>query len=406
MAEKGDVSLTQKEFLLPCGTEPWTEGDSEGGERWIFSVLSQIPRSVYHGGGDLAPRDPRVGVKAQDKKNGALNKNSKPQDRKKKRSSGSNRSSKNNDDSGDEVDDDPDDGSAGLKNSKREELRERLRQKLAQHQRERKADGEKGDGKKEQRNPKQSRELRKNRSKKIEKKGQRGDMEADTTSKVDNESKTGGGGAKRKGMAKEKHSDGGNSKKRPIPSDSPTEKEDVNAKSAADTFEINRIAVPGEYEKSDSRARRMKKRRKLSDSKLKELQRQLAAASKEQELKGMAEDKRKANGDSDLGCVRDAVKQREIDKALQRAKGERPKDNVAKIRKSIRKEKRKKEKSKEEWAKRVEVAEKEKEERQERREKNLKERREARKSPSKRSKKSGGKGRGKGKTHGGAKRGK
>lgn len=403
--EKGGVASISTSAVrpavpaIPQDIEHWDENDNKA-DVWIFSVLSQIPRSVYHGGGDLEPRKAGGDVSLGDKKKEARNKNSNSRGQKKKRPVRTNSSSKPDNDSGIEDDSNKDGDASASGKVKREELRKRLHQKLAQHQRDRNAVGNKSEGKKETSDPKQSRELQKSQSNKGKKKGQRSDMEVDTTSKNNNESKPGKSSSrevKSKAKTKGKQQETKNPRKRAMPSDATDEKEDVKVTDANSAVEINRILVPGEDEKGGVQRGRVKKRRKLSESKLKELQRQLAAASKEQELKNRAGDIQKDDATGGLGSVKETVKQREIEKALQRVKGERPKDNVSKLRKSIRVEKRKKEKSKEEWAKRVEALEKEKEERQERRERNLKERREAIKASGKRSKKGGRKSKGKGK---------
>lgn len=414
MEEKGEVAPISTSAVgpvvpaIPQDIELWDENDNKA-ELWILSVLSQIPRSIYNGGGDLEPRKAGGDVSLRDKKKEAGDKNLNSQRQKKKRPVRTDSSSKPDGGSGFEDDGDKDGDAAAPGKVKREELRKRLHQKLAQHQRDRKAVGNKSDEKKETPDPKQSRALQKSRSNKGRKKGQRSDMEVDTTSKNDNETKSGKSGgevkSKAKAKTKGKQLETKNPRKRVMPSDAMDEKEDVKITDGNSTVEINRIVVPGEDEKGGVQRGRAKKRRKLSEGKLKELQRQLAAASKEQELKNRAGDIQKADATGDLGSVKDTVKQREIEKALQRVKGERPKDNVSKIRKSIRVEKRKKEKSKEEWAKRVEALEKEKEERQERRERNLKERRDAIKASGKRSKKGGRKSKSKGKARRGDKRG-
>ena len=115
------------------------------------------------------------------------------------------------------------------------------------------------------------------------------------------------------------------------------------------------------------------KRRKPSVSKLMDLQRKLQRAAKERDSKN------EANERNDDPEDHSAVYQNEMDKAMARIKGEKVKDDVQKLRKTIRKEKRKTQKSREEWAKRVESVDRDMKARQEKREKNLKERRDAKK---------------------------
>lgn len=117
-----------------------------------------------------------------------------------------------------------------------------------------------------------------------------------------------------------------------------------------------------------------KRRRKGRNQNLKRLEHALDAATKDAEARQTAE----MGGESD---EREAVRQREMQKALERAKGESVKDDVAKIKKSIRKEKRKKEKSKEDWQKRVASVAKDKQARQEKREEHLRERKQSKDTP-------------------------
>lgn len=398
--------MAQAKSTVTQDIEFCDDGSTEQGERWILWVLSQIPRSVYHGGGDLAPRDSRSAAKnKQDGGGDVSEKKSKTQQRNKKRL-GHNRadkSGKSNNDSND--DDDKDINPTNPGKTKREDLQERLRQKLAQHQRDRKADSENGGEKKKFRDSDQARERRKGKSKKDGKNVRRASIEVNDNNKDDIEDSIDGKDTQGKVQSKKKQMSTENSKKRALPSDAFGEGEKVFANGVAETVEFNRVSGLDEGDKGEDKSGRRKKRRKLNEGKLKELQRQLAAASMERDLKEKAGDLHDDNSTGDGATIKDTVKQREIEKALQRAKGERPKDNVAKIRKSIRKEKRKKEKSKEEWAKRVEALKNEKEERQERRNRNLKERKEA-KSQGKRPKKGEGKARGKGKPHKGLKHGK
>lgn len=126
------------------------------------------------------------------------------------------------------------------------------------------------------------------------------------------------------------------------------------------------------------------KRRKLTRGKLQELQLQLEHASKEREFTDKARTPARSQASvgssapmTEVDAATKAVLDHEMEKALSRAKGEEVRDDVKKLKKSIRREKRKTEKSREEWAKRVESLEKEKAAKQEQRERNLKERKES-----------------------------
>lgn len=125
-------------------------------------------------------------------------------------------------------------------------------------------------------------------------------------------------------------------------------------------------------------------RRKPPAKKLKELQMMLIDAEKKS---GSGRKASNANGkDSDVPMS--DGKDKEMEKALSRARGESVKDDVRKLKKSIKREKRKTEKSQEEWADRVDTLEKEKQAKQERRDKHLKERKENKASGKKKPKKS------------------
>ncbi len=109
--------------------------------------------------------------------------------------------------------------------------------------------------------------------------------------------------------------------------------------------------------------RKSKKRPRTKKTRLNDLEKQLGdALGLREQSKVQADD--------------EAVKQREVEKALLRAKGVAVRDDVKKLRKTIRKEKRKSEKSKEEWSERVKSLEEEKMAKQKKRDENLKERRE------------------------------
>lgn len=119
-------------------------------------------------------------------------------------------------------------------------------------------------------------------------------------------------------------------------------------------IELSRIEGLDETEQP----KKSKKRPRTKNMRLNELQTQLDDAL----------EKRDADDE--------AVQENEIQKAMLRAKGAIVKDDVSKLRKTIRKEKRKSVKAKEDWAKRVEAVEDEKMAKQKKREENLKERRE------------------------------
>lgn len=132
---------------------------------------------------------------------------------------------------------------------------------------------------------------------------------------------------------------------------------------------------------SEQRVRKAK-RRKLRGGKLLELQRKLEEANKE---KSMNETHSKTSGkreDDGNGEEHDS-KQREMEKALQRVQGTNIKDDVKKLKKSIRREKRKVEKSREDWEKRSKTQEMELKAKQEKKVRNLEERKSARKSTGK-----------------------
>lgn len=151
---------------------------------------------------------------------------------------------------------------------------------------------------------------------------------------------------------------------------------DMPEKGAGITLETTRVS--GFADENEKKPR--KKRRKLGSSKMQELQNLLEEAKRDRVDF--------AQGDEISDPV---VKEREMEKALKKAKGERMKDDVQKIAKTIRKEKRKSVKSREGWAKRVKSAELEVVARQEARETNLKNRKEAKRSGKRKDVKSKGK---------------
>lgn len=361
----------------------------EEGDQWILWVLSKIPRSVYYGGGDLSPRVQQTGTESnrERKKNARSEKHNFPTKTKAslskaktslKSDNGTYDSQRNNQVETKSMRNDKNNTSQSSpdakdipENNRRIELQGRIRELVAQHRRDRKADGtglqSKGSGR-DKRSLKEKRsESRKNSEKNRDKVSE---VESDNRGK----SRVGSDDANIK-LSKVRKDEGTkiNGKSNATAADAAAiEVTDSASKIAVET---TRLAGLGEDDGGNAKKGRPKKRRKLGDTKLKELQSQLAVASKERELREEAD---KGLGSTDEN-IQHVVQKREIEKALQRAKGERPKDDVSKLRKSIRKEKRKKEKSKEEWAKRVEAVEKEKATRQERREKNLKERSEAKK---------------------------
>lgn len=159
--------------------------------------------------------------------------------------------------------------------------------------------------------------------------------------------------------------------KGPAPADARAEEaaesDGYSAEAAADgepaekVIEVSRLEGFDRTDTGDAKAR---KRPRTKMTRLNELEKQLGDAI---EMRGNS-----GGGEED-----ERAKQKEVGKALLRAKGVVVKDDVAKLRKTIRKEKRKSEKSKEEWGERVKTLEEEKATKQAKREENLKERRES-----------------------------
>lgn len=125
-------------------------------------------------------------------------------------------------------------------------------------------------------------------------------------------------------------------------------------------------------ESTENDGTRHPKKRMTKKTRLVELEKQLEGVIQEREQAKAVT----SGGNEEEKSAGDAMKQREVDKALQRAKGVAVRDDVSKLRKTIRKEKRKSEKSREEWGKRVQALEEEKLARAKKREENLKARKE------------------------------
>lgn len=153
------------------------------------------------------------------------------------------------------------------------------------------------------------------------------------------------------------------------------EKNGKNAKEADGGMEVETTRISGF---SGDGAKSQGKRRKLKGGKLRELQKNLEIVTREKQMEErpnnvVLEGDPAGNGSKGPLSV---GKDKEMEKAIERAKGIEVRDDAKKLKKSIRKERRKTEKSKEEWAERVKAVETEKKEKQERRTKHLKERRE------------------------------
>eukprot|EP00177_Eucheuma_denticulatum_P006666 GFKZ01012130.1.p1 GENE.GFKZ01012130.1~~GFKZ01012130.1.p1 ORF type:complete len:365 (+),score=97.73 GFKZ01012130.1:85-1095(+) len=299
-------------------------------DTWLKSVLNLIPKTIYCGG----PHDSLAPVSRKDAKSlkGKKKQNNKGEKKQKKKPA----------------------LSLGNEAPERKGLREKLHQKIIEKRVARKADDEtriairahrkrkreETEALKEKEAKKMRREKKFDKLKNEKEQKKREQKEANPeTDKIEHDEK--------QSLVKESPSDGG-----------------------VDTARV--VGFSEEKEK-----KKKGKRRKLGGDKLRELQKKLLEAKKDQDLKekaigGVSEGKRSVDKDAAMEEVLD----KEMDKALQRVQGEEVKDDVKRLKKSIRREKRKSEKSKEEWAKRVEAVEKEKAAKQERREKNLKERKE------------------------------
>lgn len=332
MASKADNAKAMTRIVL------------EEDEQWIRGIFESIPRGIYHGGGDLKQSN---GKKQKNVVDAEATKRRPVEPKKRKQKS--KKSSVKSQLSG--RTDDP----------ARAELERKLKEKIEVMRAERKA----GDDDKEvvPLNRKRKREKSKDvkNTPRERKKNEPSQAQADINKKDDKE---------------------------------------VHGLSSSQ-LETTRVA--GFEDDGEKR-----KRRKMGETKLEELQRKLDEATKERELKEkinsdmrtgststLNSNKKKnqnigdeKDGGENAAIVR-VVQEREIEKALMRAKGERVKDDVSKIRKSIRREKRKSVKSREEWAARVKAVNKDIKAKQEKRTKNLKERRDAKKAGTKSKKKSG-----------------
>lgn len=330
-------------------------------EKWLLRTLELIPRVVYGGDG---VRGVSKAAKTDDGYEGEGEQRVKRKNNPRRRKADEGkmrRVAKGNDsDSDDDCDGD-----------ERKELKEKLQQKIADLRTARKADDEEVIGKREGRKRK--------RDEKVAEKAKDGKK-----SKRDQQKRT----DKDKAAASRDAAEPAKS----VALDAVGGKVDASSigelavkNSGVETNRMKGFA-------DDSQKPGSTKRRKLKGDKMKELQRQLELAMvhrNDQEIVNAGRSNAEDN------ATVDAAKDREIEKALQRAKGVDVRDNVQKLKKTIRKEKRKSEKSKEDWAERVKSLDEERDAKQKRREKNLKERRDSKGKSSKG--KSNGKGKGKGK---------
>ncbi|CAN8070874.1 unnamed protein product [Agarophyton chilense] len=311
----------------------------EEDERWMRQVLDLIPRSIYG-----VVKTVNEKVKKSSKENAPVKKKTSKPKKKNRRRKKEERLK-------------PD---ITNEREERKQLKQKLQQKILEKRSERKADDE---GCTEMRN---------------ERKRKREESKADKAKKRKKEQKN---------KTKEiKLTKSGEDKNRPLPSSEKDLAEGANVEkqnSSDPSLETTRLSGFA----SDEDKLRRSKRRKITHKKLVDLQKQLEAATKDKEEKVLLnkrdKDQSKSGSTGKLNSltdkdVSDKVKEKEIEKALQRVRGDSVKDDVGKIRKSIRKEKRKHEKSKEDWTKRVKAVEDEKRLRQERRENNLKKRKENR----------------------------
>lgn len=312
-------------------------GITDEDHQWIRSVLSLIPKAVY--GGDK-PTALFAGIDGKDSvKKQKASKKSKP--------------SRNKQKSAKPVVRDQDEPAG------RAAIREKLQEKINEKRSDRKADDE------------TQMEIRAHRKRKREEKKEE---KAKEVKKIRREKKF-------ENIKKEKGANAFPGHKQPKQSESQDESETGGHTEANDSVALETTRLAGF---SAEQKRNQVKRRKLTGGKLRELQLQLEQATRESNLKdGTNTSSAKSIPGSQKMIVRpakesstDAVVDLEMDKALRRVTGVAVKDDVKKLKKSIRKERRKTEKSKEEWAKRVEALENEKIAKQERRTKHLKERKE------------------------------
>lgn len=349
-------------------------------EAWIRSIFGMVPTNVYFGGAASEFQRLLKKEQAEGKKKEAEGRKQQRQDKSKKRKAT------------EIIDEDSDeDSDIGAHDKERMEKKKKLREKIDVMRAGRNVDDREKSGKNDSDERKSEKLTRKQKRTAEEeakkKKGQR---------------------AKRAEISKKRRvvdkSDIKVSEESGKHNDEITNSGDNNIGIAVETARMTGFAEDVDEQEND---KGKKKKRKLGASKLKELQNNLNDAMKERELKAQsvtlgqkaeekAKRKRKINGTEGNGgdetVATAVVEEREMEKALMRVRGEKVKDNVAKLKKSIRKEKRSGEKSREEWAKRVEAVEEDVKARQEKKQENLKKRREE--------KKSGGKGKGKGKGKG------
>lgn len=311
---------------------------NEDDERWLQQVFSSIPKSIYYDQSSSKGKQEQKTKKGKSAK-GAKKEAPKKTNKRRKRKETLSLANEEGED--------------------RKKLREKLKQKIMEKRTERKADDDDRMQLRSKRKLKRV-EVNAEKSKKL-KRDQKTRVKSDSVAATSIEA-----------IETKKADSGGNS----LPDGKRKDSRDSEA-----TLETTRI----EGLDSEDKPKRTK-RRKLRGNKLVELQMQLEKARTEQEKKDNAvKDTVKARFPSSLAAVKaseesaemaDGIKTREIEKAMQRARGVAVKDDVGRLKKTIRKEKRKHEKSKEDWAKRVNAVEEEKKSRQERREKNLKERKE------------------------------
>lgn len=318
-------------------------GFREEDERWMKDVLNVVPIAVYRVDAGKVKEETSEAAKKSKSRSGETTMRTK---KTKKRNSTHTEERHRGSAQSDDEDD----------NEQRVELKHKLREKILTMRQDRKADDETHIAARQERKRKREEvdsAKAKNRKKVRREQQKQGKMERPAD--------------ERKNTAVELSPSDKNGK--------PAHNSEIpNKKLALETTRLSGFDAGGAPNK--------RKRRKLSDSKLKQLQRQLQGVMKQNEsadtsAEGIASNNDKAKSTADPGSSRiENPKQSEIGKALEKVKGVQVKDDVRKLKKSIRREKRKTEKSKEEWAKRVAALESEKKAKQEKRERNLKERRE------------------------------
>lgn len=295
-------------------------------EVWIASVLNLIPKAVYGGNKHVLSSEQSEGKGNRNSTKNGLKSKKKLTKKKPK------------------VDRDDDDG-------EKSELRKRLQERISELRGKRKADNEAAIA------------VRNNKKRKREE------------TKMERQAE----GKKQRRAEKSKQI------KEAKNADKAAEQEEANDSDEANEPEADAATLETTRLEGFSEGTKKVKRRKLRGGKLKELQQQLEKATKERELKEQADgnpapgSKTSAEKNTDDGAekgIETVMKDRDIEKALAKAQGIEVRDDVKKLKKSIRKVQRKSEKSKEEWAKRVKAVEEERAAKQARREKNLKERKE------------------------------